>query len=71
MGGEVTRAVIGAGLMGHGIALVMAKQPGADWLCDLSAEVLVQAQERMHRSLEQLARFGLVEEVDEILGDVV
>jgi 3-hydroxybutyryl-CoA dehydrogenase len=56
--------------MGHGIALVMAKQPGAVWLCDLSAEVLVQAQERMHRSLEQLARFRLVEEVDEILARI-
>lgn len=28
----MVRAVIGPGLMGHGIALVLAKRPGAVWL---------------------------------------
>ncbi len=65
-----TRAVIGPGLMGHGIALVMAKQPGDVWLCGVSQEELEVAMARIHRSLDQLSRYGLVDDTVEIAARV-
>ena len=56
------RAVVGAGLMGHGIAQVLARQPGTVWLYDVSAAALERAVERIATSLDMLARHGLVTE---------
>ena len=64
------RAVIGPGLMGHGIALVLAKRPGAVWLYGISDETLASGVERIAQSLGQLRRFGLVEGTDEILDRI-
>ena len=69
--GQMTvRAVIGPGLMGHGIALVLAKRPGAVWLYGTSDEILAAGMERIAQSLEQLRRYGLVERADEILARI-
>ena len=65
-----TRAVIGAGLMGHGIAQVLANAPGTVWLYDVSAEAVEAAVERIGESLELLARYGLAGRGSEILGRV-
>ena len=66
----VTRAVIGPGLMGHGIALVLAKVPGDVWLCGESEAVLTAAMKRIDQSLRQLSRYGLVDGVDEIAARI-
>ena len=58
----VTRAVIGPGLMGHGIALVMAKVAGDVWLCGESDAVLAVAMTRIDQSLQQLSRYDLVQD---------
>ena len=69
--GPVTvRAVIGPGLMGHGIALVLAKRPGDVWLYGISDETLKTGVERIKQSLEQLRRYGLVAGADEILARI-
>ena len=65
-----TRAVIGPGLMGHGIALVLAKVPGDVWLCGDSESVLAAAITRIGQSLQQLSRFGLVQHIDEIAARI-
>lgn len=65
-----TRAVIGPGLMGHGIALVLAKVPGDVWLYGISGESLEEAMGRIGQSLEQLTRYGLVEGADEIAARI-
>ena len=64
------RAVIGAGLMGHGIAQVLAQAPGTVWLYDVSAEALEGALERMRESLELLARYGLSVGSSEVLARI-
>ena len=66
----VTRAVIGPGLMGHGIALVMAKVPGDVWLCGESDAVLVAAIKRIDQSLQQLSRYGLVQDTAAIAARI-
>ena len=69
--GPVTvRAVIGPGLMGHGIALVLAKRPGDVCLYGISDETLKTGMERIKQSLEQLRRYGLVAGADEILARI-
>ena len=55
------RAVLGAGLMGHGIAQVLAQRPGRVWLYDIARPVLEQALERIEASLAQLVEYGLIE----------
>jgi len=67
---SVTRAVIGPGLMGHGIALVMAKVPGDVWLCGQSDGELAAAMARIGQSLQQLTRYGLIEGADEIAARI-
>lgn len=64
------RAVIGPGLMGHGIALVLAKVPGPVWLYGISDETLETAMERIRQSLEQLTRYGLVSEAEQIINRI-
>lgn len=66
----VTRAVIGPGLMGHGIALVMAKVPGDVWLCGESDAVLAVAMTRIDQSLQQLSRYDLVQDTDAIAARI-
>ena len=64
------RAVIGPGLMGHGIALVLAKVPGTVWLYGISDQTLETAMERIRQSLEQLTRYGLVSEAEQIINRI-
>ena len=66
------RAVIGAGLMGHGIGQVLAREPGTVWLYDVSLEALHLALMRVRDSLDMLTRQGLLDNVasDEILGRI-
>ncbi|MDP6107833.1 MAG: 3-hydroxyacyl-CoA dehydrogenase NAD-binding domain-containing protein [Candidatus Brocadiia bacterium] len=58
------RAVVGAGLMGHGIAQVLARLPGAVRLYDVSGDTLDSAMARIGDSLAMLVRRGLVTEAD-------
>jgi len=53
-------AIIGAGLMGHGIAQVMAVRGCQVTLMDLKAEVLAQAKKHIRANLSVLADRGLV-----------
>ncbi|NKB70670.1 MAG: 3-hydroxyacyl-CoA dehydrogenase family protein [Candidatus Latescibacteria bacterium] len=55
-------AVLGAGLMGHGIAQVLAQRPGRVWLYDIAQPVLERALARIEASLGQLADYGLIDE---------
>ena len=48
--------------MGHGIALVLATQPGDVWLYDVSISALDGAMDRIRRSLPDLVRHGMMEE---------
>ena len=58
----INRAVIGAGLMGHGIAQVLATIPGAVWLYDISVPALDEALARIDDTLTMLVRHGLIDE---------
>ncbi len=57
-------AVIGAGLMGHGIALEFAASGRSVWLHDLSAELLADALARAEVGLRALLRTGRISESD-------
>lgn len=59
-----SRAVIGAGLMGHGIAQVLATRPGTVWLYDVSTSALDGARDRIRMSLSMLVRNSLITEAD-------
>lgn len=54
------RAVIGAGEMGHGIAIVLAMIQGKVWLYDISDEALESADANLQQSIEILVRKGLI-----------
>ena len=56
----VATAVIGAGLMGHGIAQVLASTPGIVWIHDVSQTALDEAIAQITESLELLCRYGFV-----------
>ena len=56
------RAVVGAGLMGHGIAQVLAMRPGDVWLYDVNSSALDRATERIREGLAMLVRHGLLDE---------
>ena len=56
------RAVVGAGMMGHGIAQVLAARPGPVRLYDVDSRFLDRAIERIEESLALLAGRGLVSE---------
>jgi len=52
-------AVIGAGLMGHGIAQIFASQGHRVWLLDVSEEVLAKAIENIRVNLTLMAQNGI------------
>ncbi len=56
------RAVAGAGVMGHGIAMVLGMLPSKVWLYDVSDDALELADGRLADSLAMLTRKGLVTE---------
>lgn len=56
------RAVVGAGVMGHGIAIVLGMLPGKVWLYDVSDGALELAGRQLADSLAMLTRKGLVTE---------
>ena len=58
------RAVVGGGLMGHGIAQVLAWVPGIVRLYDVSSDMLDTAMARIADSLAMIVRKGLVTESD-------
>lgn len=68
----INRAVIGAGLMGHGIAQVLATIPGTVWLYDISVSALDEALARIDNTLTMLVRHGLMDESNsnDILGRI-
>ena len=53
--------VIGAGLMGHGIAQIFAARGHPVCLVDMNAEVLASAKDRIQANLTQLAEHGLAD----------
>ena len=57
------RAVIGGGLMGHGIAQVLAKQSSLVWLYDVSSEKLKLSLKRIKASLQLLERYDLIDSI--------
>lgn len=66
-------AVVGAGQMGHGIAVVFARAGAEVRLVDVSEEVLSRARERIAASLEVLADYGKLSrgEISEIEARIV
>ena len=66
----VATAVIGAGLMGHGIAQVLASTPGIVWIHDVSQAALDEAIAQITESLDLLSRYGFVKEPAEVLGRI-
>ncbi|MBI4786042.1 MAG: 3-hydroxyacyl-CoA dehydrogenase family protein [Chloroflexi bacterium] len=57
-----TIAVIGAGLMGHGIAQVFAAHGHPVWVQDVNSEMLATVRERVRSNLTRMAEYGLVEQ---------
>jgi 3-hydroxybutyryl-CoA dehydrogenase len=51
--------VVGAGLMGHGIAQIFAMHGHPVWLVDSNADMLNSAQERVHANLSNMAKHGV------------
>jgi 3-hydroxyacyl-CoA dehydrogenase len=58
-------AVIGSGLMGHGIAQVAAMSGQEVSLIDISNEVLAKAMEKIGNSLNRLSEKGRIKESPE------
>src|SRR3990167_5902449 len=54
-------AVIGAGLMGHGIAQIFAASGHPVDLVDLNAGILASAKDRIRANLTRLAEYGLAD----------
>lgn len=64
-------AVIGAGVMGHGIAQVFAMTGYDVWMRDIAKEILDKAMSRIRSSLERFAKKGrLKESVETILSRI-
>jgi 3-hydroxybutyryl-CoA dehydrogenase len=56
-----TIAVIGAGLMGHGIAQIFATYGHLVWVQDTAAEMLPSVKDRVRANLVRMAEYGLVD----------
>lgn len=65
-------AVVGAGLMGHGIAHVLAQRANPVTMYDVSQEALELADARIRDTLERLVEHGIFDraEADEIAGRI-
>jgi 3-hydroxybutyryl-CoA dehydrogenase len=65
-------AVIGAGLMGHGIAQVFAVRGHRVFLSDVSDDILAKAIENIRRNLNLLAQGGIckAEDIDPTIGRI-
>jgi len=64
-------AIIGSGIMGHGIAQVAAMSGQTVALVDISEDLLNRAREAIHTSLNKLAEKGRIKEKpDEVLGRI-
>jgi 3-hydroxyacyl-CoA dehydrogenase len=65
-------AIIGAGLMGHGIAQVFASQGYRVSLFDVSEEVLAKAIDNIRANITLLARNGIgnTEEIEPAIGRI-
>jgi len=64
-------AVIGSGVMGHGIAELFAMAGHEVWINDVSEEILKSALQRIRWSLEKLAERGsLKENVDSVMSRI-
>lgn len=57
-------AIIGAGMMGHGIALIFAKEHYQVLLTDVDEEILAKAIDRIRDALSMLAQSGIGQEGD-------
>ncbi|MCL4488696.1 MAG: 3-hydroxyacyl-CoA dehydrogenase family protein [Chloroflexi bacterium] len=64
-----TIAVVGAGMMGPGIAQVFASRGHPIWVQDIAVEMLASVKERIQANLTQMAEYNLVseEEIPSIL----
>jgi 3-hydroxybutyryl-CoA dehydrogenase len=60
-GKKMKIAVVGAGLMGHGIAQIFALSGHSVQVCDISSEALEQVRPKVEASLEQFVHYGLVD----------
>jgi L-gulonate 3-dehydrogenase len=58
-------AIVGAGSIGCGMAIVLARAGHAIRLCDVAADALAAAESRIAASLADLAAFGLLDEAPE------
>ena len=67
---DFAAAVVGAGLMGHGIAHVLAQRADSVTMYDVSNEALELADTRIRDTLESLVEHGIVDqaEADGIAG---
>ncbi len=67
-----TVAVIGAGLMGHGIAQIFASKNYEVRLLDITDEILVKAIRNIRSNLTMMVQGGLIsdDEIDTIIGKV-
>jgi len=65
-------AVVGAGLMGHGIAQIFAQAGRSVFLTDADTEVLKKAIDQIRRNLTYLVELGYLpsEQLEEILGRI-
>jgi 3-hydroxybutyryl-CoA dehydrogenase len=59
-----TITIIGAGLMGHGIAQIFATHGHLVRLFDTNDAILAEAPERIRANLQQLATYGITAEID-------
>ena len=69
---EKTMAVIGAGVMGHSLALIFALGGYSVRLCDLKDEILERSLALIRSTLDTLVEFGRLSqhEIPEILGRI-
>ncbi len=65
-------AVIGAGLMGHGIAQIFAQKGYNVNVMDIKEDMLLQAKERIRSNLSLMAQYGLIDlnDIEKILSRI-
>ncbi len=60
-GNPMKITVVGAGLMGHGIAQIFALAGHPVQVCDIDSEALEQVRPKVEANLEQLVQYGLID----------